>query len=175
MSSTVSNFSLRVIVFASWDPKKRKYIMMKVDSATGRAVKRKRGTDKQEEKTSSAHRYAQWCRETKRRIQRVGEEESPELAAAPKDKRGKGRGADKHFVSSSGGLPCFQAPLVALFMPRVCGVSRCVTRPLALCITVVDSSPFSPNVLLFPLRSIAPVPYRVAICFFSKHSRCSGF
>ncbi|KFH15539.1 DEAD/DEAH box helicase domain-containing protein [Toxoplasma gondii MAS] len=84
-----------------WDPKKRKYIMMKVDSATGRAVKRKRGTDKQEEKTSSAHRYAQWCRETKRRIQRVGEEESPELAAAPKDKRGKGRGADKNFVSSS--------------------------------------------------------------------------
>ncbi|KEP62452.1 UNVERIFIED_CONTAM: DEAD/DEAH box helicase domain-containing protein [Hammondia hammondi] len=84
-----------------WDPKKRKYIMMKVDSATGRAVKRKRGTDKQEEKTSSAHRYAQWCRETKRRIQRVGEEESPELAAAPKDKRGKGRGTDKNFISSS--------------------------------------------------------------------------
>lgn len=34
-----------------WDPKKRKFVLMKVDSETGLAVKRRRGTESREEKT----------------------------------------------------------------------------------------------------------------------------
>ncbi|PHJ25617.1 dead deah box helicase domain-containing [Cystoisospora suis] len=83
-----------------WDPKKRKYILMKVDSTTGHAVKRKRGSDKQEEKTSSAHRYALWCKKTKRRIQRVGEEEDQGLLSAGRCRYT--RGGNESHVSDDG-------------------------------------------------------------------------
>ncbi|KAL8431941.1 hypothetical protein Efla_002778 [Eimeria flavescens] len=58
-----------------WDPRKRKYVLMKVDSSTGLALKRQRGDEKREAKTSSAARYAQWAKATKKRIQNVGEME----------------------------------------------------------------------------------------------------
>ncbi|PFH31804.1 DEAD/DEAH box helicase domain-containing protein [Besnoitia besnoiti] len=121
-----------------WDPKKRKYIMMKIDSTTGRAVKRKRGTEKQEEKTSSAHRYAQWCRETKRRIQRVGEEEDPSLTSANGPRRvgaaalrDDSSDSDTEGGSSRGGAASASARLLA-FTDKHKGIQEALQKGVKL-------------------------------------------